>query len=104
LSNLTDFPHQADEEFNIEKLRLVQQEKKKIAVLFERREKQVEVQKKMYVPKRDFLSAFCPVIINRLTRVAPTRTSSTLRASRCSRPRMRTSRCGWDSGACAAWH
>ncbi len=40
---------QADEEFNIEKLRLVQQEKKKIAVLFERREKQIEIQKKMCV-------------------------------------------------------
>lgn len=37
----------AEEEFNIEKVRLVQQEKKKIIQLFERKEKQVEVQKKI---------------------------------------------------------
>lgn len=39
----------ADEEFNIEKVRLVQQEKKKVTTLYERKEKQVEIQKKMYV-------------------------------------------------------
>lgn len=37
----------AEEEFNIEKARLVQQEKLKIMAYFERKEKQVEMQRKM---------------------------------------------------------
>lgn len=37
----------ADEEFNIEKLRMVEAEKQKIRQEFERKEKQVEVQKRM---------------------------------------------------------
>ena len=40
---------QAEEEFNIEKGRLVQQERLKIMNFFEKKEKQVELQKKMYV-------------------------------------------------------
>ena len=40
---------QAEEEFNIEKGRLVQQERLKIMTFFEKKEKQVELQKKMYV-------------------------------------------------------
>jgi hypothetical protein len=38
---------QAEEEFNIEKGRLVQEEKIKIGLLYERRYKQVDVKKKM---------------------------------------------------------
>lgn len=38
---------QAEEEFNIEKGRLVQQQRVKIMEYYERREKQVELQKKM---------------------------------------------------------
>jgi len=38
---------QAEEEFNIEKGRLVQQERLKIMNFFEKKEKQVELQKKM---------------------------------------------------------
>lgn len=38
---------EAEEDFNIEKGRLVQQEKLKIAQQFERKEKQVEVERKM---------------------------------------------------------
>ena len=38
---------QAEEEFNIEKGRLVQQERLKIMTFFEKKEKQVELQKKM---------------------------------------------------------
>lgn len=38
---------QAEEEFNIEKGRLVQQERLKIMNYYERKEKQVELQKKM---------------------------------------------------------
>ena len=37
----------ADEEFNIEKLRMVEAEKQKIRAEYERKEKQVEVQKRM---------------------------------------------------------
>lgn len=39
----------AEEEFNIEKARLVQQEKLKIMAYYERKEKQVELQRKMCV-------------------------------------------------------
>lgn len=39
--------HQAEEDFNIEKGRLVQQEKLKIMQQYERKEKQVEVERKM---------------------------------------------------------
>lgn len=38
---------QAEEEFNIEKGRLVQQQRVKIMEYYERKEKQVELQKKM---------------------------------------------------------
>ena len=38
---------QAEEEFNIEKGRLIQNEKRKVATYFERREKQLELQRKM---------------------------------------------------------
>ena len=38
---------QAEEEFNIEKGRLLQNEKRKVATFFERREKQLELQRKM---------------------------------------------------------
>ena len=38
---------QAEEEFNIEKGRLVQQQRVKILEYYERKEKQVELQKKM---------------------------------------------------------
>lgn len=41
------FSFQAEEEFNIEKGRLVQQERLKIMNFFEKKEKQVELQKKM---------------------------------------------------------
>ena len=37
----------ADEEFNIEKLKMVEAEKMKIRAEYERKEKQVEVQKRM---------------------------------------------------------
>lgn len=40
---------QAEEEFNIEKGRLVQQQRVKIMEYYERKEKQIELQKKMYV-------------------------------------------------------
>ena len=39
--------YKAEEEFNIEKGRLVQTEKLKISTYYERKEKQVELQKKM---------------------------------------------------------
>ena len=39
----------AEEEFNIEKGRLVQQQRVKIMEYYERKEKQIELQKKMYV-------------------------------------------------------
>ena len=39
----------AEEEFNIEKGRLVQQQRLKIMEYYERKEKQVELQRKMYV-------------------------------------------------------
>ncbi len=38
---------QAEEEFNIEKGRLVQQQRVKIMEFYERKEKQIELQKKM---------------------------------------------------------
>ena len=38
---------QAEEEFNIEKGRLVQQQRLKIMEFYERKEKQIELQKKM---------------------------------------------------------
>ena len=38
----------AEEEFNIEKGRLVQQQRLKIMEYYERKEKQVELQRKMY--------------------------------------------------------
>ena len=38
---------QAEEEFNIEKGRLVQQERLKIMAFYERKEKQIELQMKM---------------------------------------------------------
>lgn len=41
------FLYQAEEEFNIEKGRLVQQQRVKIMEYYERKEKQVELQKKM---------------------------------------------------------
>ena len=41
----------AEEEFNIEKGRLVQQQRLKIMEYYEKKEKQVELQKKMYVWK-----------------------------------------------------
>ena len=37
-----------DEEYNIEKLRMVETEKQKVRQEYERKEKQVEVQKRMY--------------------------------------------------------
>ena len=43
---------QAEEEFNIERGRLFQQEKLKIMSYFERKEKQIEMQRKMYVDIR----------------------------------------------------
>ena len=49
MSNLILISFQAEEEFNIEKGRLVQQERLKIMNFFEKKEKQVELQKKMYV-------------------------------------------------------
>ena len=39
----------AEEEFSIEKGRLVQQEKMKIMTVYEKREKQIDLQKKMSV-------------------------------------------------------
>ena len=42
----------ADEEFNIEKLRMVEAEKQKIRQEYERKEKQVEVQKRMCAAAR----------------------------------------------------
>ena len=48
-SNTNFILQQAEEEFNIEKGRLVQQERLKIMNFFEKKEKQVELQKKMYV-------------------------------------------------------
>ena len=38
---------QAEEEFNIEKGRLLQNEKRKVSNFFERKEKQLELQRKM---------------------------------------------------------
>lgn len=42
----------AEEEFNIEKGRLVQQQRLKIMEYYERKEKQVELQKKMWVKEK----------------------------------------------------
>ena len=44
---LTIIDFQADEEFNIEKGRLVEQEKQKIRAFYEKKEKNAELQKKM---------------------------------------------------------
>ena len=41
------FENQAEEEFNIEKGRLVQQERLKIMALYEKKEKQIDLQRKM---------------------------------------------------------
>ena len=41
-------PPQAEEEFNIEKGRLLQAEKRKVANYFERKEKHLDLQRKMY--------------------------------------------------------
>ncbi|KJE93862.1 V-type H+ ATPase subunit E [Capsaspora owczarzaki ATCC 30864] len=43
----TEMNFKAEEEFNIEKGRLVQQEKIKISAMYERKEKQVDIQKKI---------------------------------------------------------
>ena len=45
---------QAEEEFNIEKGRLLQNEKRKVSTFFERREKQLELQRKMWVAIDDY--------------------------------------------------
>ena len=45
--SVTFIPVQADEEFNIEKGRLVEQEKQKIRAFYEKKEKNAELQKKM---------------------------------------------------------
>lgn len=45
---------QAEEEFNIEKGRLLQNEKRKVSNFFERKEKQLELQRKMYVAMARF--------------------------------------------------
>lgn len=44
----------AEEEFNIEKGRLVQQQRLKIMEYYERKEKQVELLKKMYILSHTF--------------------------------------------------
>lgn len=51
----------AEEEFNIEKGRLVQQQRLKIMEYYEKKEKQVELQKKMYVIVL-FFSRFFPTL------------------------------------------
>ena len=53
---------QAEEEFNIEKARLVQEEKIKISLVYERKNKQIEIKKKMYVP---WWAIRCIVILGR---------------------------------------
>lgn len=50
----------AEEEFNIEKGRLVQQQRLKIMEYYEKKEKQVELQKKMYVSIRFSFSCEWP--------------------------------------------
>lgn len=58
----------AEEEFNIEKGRLVQHQRLKIMEYFERKEKQVELQKKMYEqinPKMTPVSP-CPFLLTLL--------------------------------------
>lgn len=49
LCPLLSLPGQAEEEFNIEKARLVQEERLKIIQQYERKAKQIETEKKMYV-------------------------------------------------------
>lgn len=52
----------AEEEFNIEKGRIVQQEKLKVMSLYEKKEKQVETQRKMYasvLPANVFFCCCC---------------------------------------------
>lgn len=59
----------AEEEFNIEKGRLVQQQRLKIMEYYEKKEKQVELQKKMYVKNLSIIFhviicniLFCPML------------------------------------------
>jgi len=49
IDNVTVSMEQADEEFNIEKGRLVQQQRLKVMEYYERKEKHIELQKKMCV-------------------------------------------------------
>lgn len=49
----------AEEEFNIEKGRLVQQQRLKIMEYYEKKEKQVELQKKMYEKLFSICLFFC---------------------------------------------
>ena len=53
---------QAEEEFNIEKGRLIQTEKLKIDNYYDRREKQVELQRKMWAQPLSFLQLLCDVL------------------------------------------
>lgn len=69
---LSDFclPLQAEEEFNIEKGRLVQTQRLKIMEYYEKKEKQIEQQKKMWVMARSHMLLIRPplpppIIINR---------------------------------------
>ena len=52
----------AEEEFTIEKGRLVQQNRLKIIEYYERKEKQVELQKKMYEPCVCFTYCACNIL------------------------------------------
>jgi V-type H+-transporting ATPase subunit E len=56
----------AEEEFNIEKGRLVQQQRLKIMEYYERKEKQVELLKKMYVLLYSHIKIFAIVMCSRL--------------------------------------
>lgn len=56
----------AEEEFNIEKGRLVQQQRLKIMEYYERKEKQVELLKKMYVLLYSHIKIFGIVMCSRL--------------------------------------
>lgn len=59
LSDLS-LPLQAEEEFNIEKGRLVQTQRLKIMEYYEKKEKQIEQQKKMWVMARSHMLLTCP--------------------------------------------
>lgn len=48
----------AEEEFNIEKGRLVQEQRLKIMEFYEKKEKQVELQRRMLVPNEPIRSAY----------------------------------------------